>query len=46
MVIVSVDRIINYKRLFYEIIDTFLVKIDERFSEVHNLKFMGLLYFE
>lgn len=46
MVQVSVDRKTNYKRLFYEIIDTILVKIDERFSEVHNLKFMGLLDFE
>ncbi|XP_060860098.1 zinc finger MYM-type protein 1-like [Metopolophium dirhodum] len=46
MVQVSEDRKINYKRLFYEIIDTILVKIDERFSEVYNLKFMGLLDFE
>ncbi|KAL4126763.1 hypothetical protein QTP88_010972 [Uroleucon formosanum] len=33
MVQVSVDRKSNYKRLFYEIIDTILIKIDERFSE-------------
>lgn len=43
---VSEDRKINYKRLFCEIIDTILVKIDERFSEIQSLAFMGLLDFE
>lgn len=46
MVQISIDRKINFKRLFYEIIDIISVKIDERFSEVNNLKFVGLLDFE
>lgn len=43
---VSIEKKINYKRLVYEIMDTILVKINDRFSEVHNLKFMWLLDFE
>lgn len=43
---VSVDKSLNYKRLFFEIIGTIIVKIEEWFSEIHNLKFMALLDFD
>lgn len=42
---VSEDKKTNYRRLFYEIIDVLLTKINERFSEMSKLQFFSLLDF-
>lgn len=41
------DKELNYRHLFYGIIDTVvIIKIYERFSNLHNLKCVALLDFE
>lgn len=41
----SVDRKINYCRLYFEIIDVSIAKTNERFSEITHLNFFSLLDF-
>ncbi|XP_008180138.1 uncharacterized protein LOC103308484 [Acyrthosiphon pisum] len=42
---VSEDKKTNYRRLFFEIIDVLVTKINERFSEISKLQFFSLLDF-
>lgn len=42
---VSEDKKIDYRRLFFEIIDVLITKTNERFSEMSKLKFFSLLDF-
>ncbi|KAL4131731.1 hypothetical protein QTP88_009004 [Uroleucon formosanum] len=42
---VSEDKKTNYRRLFFEIIDVLITKINERFSEISKLQFFSLLDF-
>jgi hypothetical protein len=40
---VSGDKKINYRRLFFEIIDVIINKVEERFSNFNQLQFFALL---
>jgi len=40
---VSEDKKTNYRRLFFEIIDVLVTKINERFSEISKLQFFLLI---
>lgn len=39
------DGKLEYRRLYLEIIDNFIVHIQERFSDLHHMQFFGLLDF-
>jgi len=42
---VYVDKKTKYRRLYLEIIDTLIVKMNERFSDINQLNFFSLLDF-